>query len=62
MRKGTEQCAFIISDEEAKTYLSLGDAAFVYAQKLARDNEINNSITECQLLDCGGFYRLQVTY
>lgn len=58
-----KQCdSFIITDEEAKFYLSLGNKAFVYAQKLAKEYGVSDSISECQLIDCGGFYRLYVAY
>ncbi|MCR5837162.1 MAG: hypothetical protein K6G88_11700 [Lachnospiraceae bacterium] len=60
--KGSEQCAFIITDEEAKNFIELGSNAFVYGQKLAKENEVADKIYSCALIDCGGFYRLQVTY
>ena len=51
-----------ISDKEATDYMSLGANAFVLACKIARDNGINDPINESQLLNCGSFYRLMVSY
>lgn len=59
----TQTCAFRITDQQAKDYMSFGESgALVYAQKLARDEGIATHIKCSQLIDCGRFYRLSVEY
>lgn len=62
-KRQEQQCAFIISNDEAKTYESLGENAIVYAQKLAKDYGITDkTIIESQLLTYPNFFRLVVVY
>ena len=59
----SKSCAFKITDQQAKDYMSLDKigGAFAYAEKLARDEGIKG-IKTALLIDCGHFYRLAVTY
>jgi hypothetical protein len=46
-----------ITDEQARNYKSLGENAFVYAQKLAREEGIKD-LKKSKLIDYGDFCRL----
>ena len=52
-----QNVAVKITDEQAKTYKSLGDNAFVYAQKLAKEEGIEH-LKKSQLIDYGDFCRV----